>query len=154
MPHIHEKIDFTAEVFIVFSNKVLLRKHDKYKKWLSVGGHIELDEDPNNAAIREAKEEVGLEIELSGGIFNPPKEGYKELIPPKFMNIHDINENHKHITLVYFAKSQTNKLNLSQEELSEECKWFSWEELMQNSHGIDEHIRKYAMTALYELKEN
>ncbi len=36
MPHIHEKIDFTAEVFIVNSDKVLLRKHDKYKFWLSV----------------------------------------------------------------------------------------------------------------------
>ncbi len=62
MPHIHEKIDFTVEVFIVYDNKVLLRKHDKYKKWLSIGGHIELDEDPNQAAIREVKEEVGLDI--------------------------------------------------------------------------------------------
>lgn len=53
MAHIHEKIDFTVEVFVVFQNKVLLRKHDKYKIWLSVGGHIELDEDPNQAALRE-----------------------------------------------------------------------------------------------------
>jgi 8-oxo-dGTP pyrophosphatase MutT (NUDIX family) len=60
MPHIHEKIDFTAETFIVYKNKVLLRLHDKYKFWASVGGHIELHEDPNEAAVREAKEEVGL----------------------------------------------------------------------------------------------
>jgi len=53
MPHIHDKIDFTVEVFIVHNNKVLLRKHDKYKIWLSVGGHIELNEDPNQAAIRD-----------------------------------------------------------------------------------------------------
>lgn len=38
MPHIHEKIDFTVEVFIVYNNKVLLRKHDKYGIWLSVDG--------------------------------------------------------------------------------------------------------------------
>ena len=61
MPHIHNKIDFTVEVFIVYDNKVLLRKHDKYGMWLSVGGHIELDEDSNQAALREVKEEVGLE---------------------------------------------------------------------------------------------
>ena len=51
MPHIHEKIDFDSDVFIVHDNKVLLRKHDKYKMWLAVGGHIELDEDPNQAAV-------------------------------------------------------------------------------------------------------
>ena len=66
MPHIHEKIDFTVEVFIVHKDKVLLRMHDKYKKWMSVGGHIELHEDPVEAAHREVKEEVGLDIELVG----------------------------------------------------------------------------------------
>ena len=40
LPHIHEKIDFTVEVFIVYKNKVLLRMHDKVKKWLGPGGHI------------------------------------------------------------------------------------------------------------------
>lgn len=42
MPHIHDKIDFTADVFIVHKNKVLLCMHDKYHMWLCVGGHIEL----------------------------------------------------------------------------------------------------------------
>ena len=63
MPHVHEKIDFTSEVFIDYKNKVLLRKHEKYGIWHSVGGHVELDEDPNQAALREVKEEVNLEIE-------------------------------------------------------------------------------------------
>ena len=80
MPHINNKIDFTVEVFIVYNNKVLLRKHDKYKIWLGVGGHIELDEDPNQAAVREVKEEVGLDIMLFDK--NTPAfniENYKEL---------------------------------------------------------------------------
>ncbi len=62
MPHIHEKIDFCVEVFIVHKNKVLLRVHDKFKFWLSIGGHIELDEDPIEAAYREVKEEVGFTL--------------------------------------------------------------------------------------------
>src|SRR3989344_4139224 len=112
MPHIHDKIDFTVEIFIVYDNKVLLRKHDKYKMWLSVGGHIELDEDSNQAAIREVKEEVGLDVELyhRGNYHLTKKEGYTELIPPQFMNRHRINETHEHITLVYFAKARTDKL--------------------------------------------
>ena len=57
-------MDFCAETFIVYKNTVLLRKHDKLKRWLSVGGHIELYEDPSEAAVREVKEEVGLDVEL------------------------------------------------------------------------------------------
>ena len=85
MAHIHEKVDFTAEVFVVFENKVLLRKHDKYGRWLSVGGHIELEEDPNQAAIREVKEEVGLDVVLwdEGMQFTVQEENFKNLIPPR-----------------------------------------------------------------------
>ncbi len=41
MPHIHDKIDFTVDVFIVYENKVLLIFHKKHNMWLQVGGHIE-----------------------------------------------------------------------------------------------------------------
>src|SRR3990167_2629099 len=131
MPHIHGKIDFTIEVFIVHNNRVLLRMHDKYKKWLSVGGHIEPNEDPVEAAIREVMEEVGLEIELDKKL----KPSYKkdstiDLIPPYFLNRHRINSNHEHITFVYFAKANTDKIVQSMgDELSEECKWFTREEI-------------------------
>lgn len=151
MPHIHEKIDFTVEVFIVYNNRVLLRKHDKYKKWLSIGGHIELNEDPNEAAIREVKEEVGLDIELFGKALSFNNENYKELIPPKFLNRHRINDAHEHITLTYFAKSTTEKLTVSEKEISEECKWFTKEEI-ENNLEIEEHIKAYALAALSELK--
>ncbi len=158
MPHIHDKIDFTVEVFIVCNNKVLLRKHDKYKLWMSIGGHIELYEDPNQAAIREVKEEVGLDIELydKSGLTNKINiSNSKELIPPILLNRHFINENHEHITLVYFAKSNTNKLILPIEnEKSEECRWFSEEELDNNDFGINDRIKEYAKTALETINSN
>lgn len=55
---------FTATVFIIHENKVLLIKHRKLNKWLPPGGHIDSNETPPEAAIREAKEETGLNIEL------------------------------------------------------------------------------------------
>jgi len=143
MPHINEKIDFTVEVFVVFNKRVLLRKHDKYKKWLGVGGHIELNEDPIQAALREVKEEVGLDIELIGKVLPFQRENYKELLPPKFLNRHKINETHEHISLVYFAKSKTNTLQLSDKEVSEDCRWFTKEEI-EKSDEIVESIKKYA----------
>ena len=153
MPHIHDKIDFTVEVFVVHENKVLLRKHDKYGIWLSIGGHIELNEDPNEAAVREVKEEMGLSIKLSDTLlpFEEHTEKYKELIPPKFLNRHLINDNHEHITLTYFATSETDEVKLSDEEKSEAWKWFSMEELDGKVYDLREHVRFYAEKALEEL---
>lgn len=151
MAHIHEKIDFTAEVFIVHKNKVLLRMHDKYHLWLSVGGHIELDEDPNQAAIREVKEEVGLDVELWNG--NQPHqhadENFKELIPPVGLNRHRATETHEHVTLIYFARSSTDKLVLSEHEKSVDCRWLTKEEL--TSLDLHPHVRYYANLALETL---
>ncbi len=155
MPHIHDKIDFTVETFIVNKDKVLLRMHDKYHFWCSVGGHIELNENPNEAAIREVKEEVGLSIELYNdeNIANFNQQGFKELVRPQFLNIHDINENHKHISLVYFAKSDKTDITESQNELSGGCKWFTSEELDSKEYDIRPSIKYYAKCALLKLSK-
>lgn len=154
MPHIHDKIDFTAEVFVVYRDKVLLRMHDKYKKWLSVGGHIELDEDPNQAAVREVKEEVGLDVVLADDLlpFRQNTGEYRELIPPKFLNRNRISATHEHITLMYFARADTDRVVVpDNHEKSDEIKWFTREELEKNEYGISDAIRYYALRALEEL---
>ena len=66
MAHIHELIDFTVAIFVVNDEKVLLIHHRKLNRWLPLGGHIELDEDPEQAALREAREESGFDVELLG----------------------------------------------------------------------------------------
>ncbi len=154
MPHLHEKIDFTVEVFIVHKNRVLLRMHDKYKKWMSVGGHIELHEDPIEAAYREVKEEVGLDIELVGNpVIEGPLDHSKELIPPVALNRHPSDTpGHEHVTFVYFGRAKSTEIKaLYTSDKSEECKWCSREEI----EGMDLwlNIRKYALAALDRLKE-
>lgn len=152
MPHIHERIDFAADVFIVHGNKVLLRKHDKYKIWLGVGGHIELDEDPNHAAVREAKEEVGLDIVLAGKAkkFKDPHDG-EELIVPAFLNRHPINDSHEHISFIYFATSKSADFVQGPDEISDEIRWFTRDDLDNPKFGIGERIKHYAKRALEEL---
>lgn len=147
MPHIHDKIDFTVEVFIVYKDKVLLRKHDKYKKWLGVGGHIELNEDPEQAAIREVKEEVGLDIQLNSTLKPEYNSGTGDLIPPYYLNRHKINNTHEHIALMYFAKSHTDKIKQGKIEKSEECRWFTKKEIEKNKE-IEPSIKFYALKSL------
>ena len=148
MPHIHEKIDFVSEVFIVYNGRVLLRKHDKYGIWLGVGGHIELDEDPNEAAIREVKEEVGLDVKLVGKRTPQLTEGEDELVVPMFMNRHRPGSSpiHEHIVLIYAAKATTDIV--IPEQASDEWRWFTMKEIQAKPPGIAENILFYAEAAL------
>ena len=151
MPHIHEKIDFTVEVFIVHGERVLLRMHDKYGLWLSVGGHVELDEDPNQAAVREVREEIGLDVTLADDLLieTESSDSYRELIPPKFLNRHRIKEGHEHVSMTYFARSETNETVNEGDERSEGLRWFTLGEL--DDPAITERVRVYAKRALAEL---
>ncbi len=158
MSHIHDKIDFTVEVFIVYKNKVLLRMHDKFKIWLSVGGHIELHEDPVEAGIREVKEEVGLDIEIAGtaegtGENDPTNRDYKYLIPPRYLGKHPVSDTHTHIPFVYFATTKNDTLtdSILEHEKGAEIKWVTKEEL--DMMDLVPNVRFYAEQALKELSE-
>jgi 8-oxo-dGTP pyrophosphatase MutT (NUDIX family) len=146
-------MDYTVEVFIVHNNKVLLRKHDKYGIWLGVGGHIELDEDPIEAAIRECKEEVGLDVTILGLAPKFENTVDRELIAPIFMNRHNINDTHEHIALVYAAQSETNYVTESDLEMSQGLKWFSQHDLDNPNLGIMDNIIHYAKKALDVAKQ-
>ena len=56
--------DFTVAVFVIHNDHVILHIHQKLQRWLPPGGHIEPNELPDDAAIREVLEETGVAIEL------------------------------------------------------------------------------------------
>jgi 8-oxo-dGTP pyrophosphatase MutT (NUDIX family) len=58
--------DFTVAVFVVHDGKVLLHFHKKLNRWLPPGGHIEPNELPDEAAVREVLEESGVACTLLG----------------------------------------------------------------------------------------
>lgn len=158
MPHIHEKIDFTVEVFIVYKNKVLLRMHDKFGFWLSVGGHIELDEDPIQAAYREVKEEVGMDIKIIGEAHGPESgeennRGYTYLVPPRYLGRHPVSDTHEHIAFVYFATADSDEYqdSILEHEKGVDIKWFTKEDLEKTE--LVPNIRFYAEKALEALGE-
>ncbi|MEA2701823.1 MAG: hypothetical protein QOE22_532 [Candidatus Parcubacteria bacterium] len=152
MPHIHEKIDYVSNIYIVHDGSVLLRKHDKHGLWFPPGGHVELDEDPPHAAVREAKEEVGMDVELIGSEPRSFLEGEKEILAPRFMDRHRINESHEHISFTFFARSVTREFAQSEgREVSDHIRWFTKEELDDPQYGVTEMINYYAKAALDAL---
>lgn len=156
MGHIHELIDYTVGAYIVQDHKVLLVHHKRLEKWLSVGGHVELDEDPIEAVHREVKEEAGLEIKILGQNY-PGKylgraynfDDRKSLIPPRFMDIHSINETHKHIGMYYVAVPVSGTVTLNEEE-HYDIRWFSSEEL--DLTKTSDALRAYARIAIEEVE--
>lgn len=146
MPHIHDLIDFTVGVFIVYQDSVLLMLNKKYDMWLHVGGHVELDEDPNETLFREVEEECGLEVEVISEKPAIDTKRVKSLYPPRFLNIHQIKKNHKHIDLVYIAKAKNNTVRLSDEH--SEYRWLKKEDLDSLEYNLEPAIKYYAVKAL------
>ena len=142
-------IHFTSEVFIVHRDKVLLRMHPKMGIWCSIGGHVDPGEDPNEAALREVKEEVGLDIALwdAGQRFHAVEQTFRNLTPPVAMNRHVTRNGHEHITFVFFATSATDAV--VPEHPTDEWRWASKQDL--DAMDLVPNIREYAKGALEEL---
>ncbi len=150
MAHIHEKIDFTVAIFVVHKAKVLVIHHRNLNKWLPLGGHIELDEDPETAALREAKEESGLEVELLGERPPTTAPGTRALIAPRFLDIHQITDTHQHIGLIYWARPKNGKLALAAAE-HHAIRWCSSQELDQLEPPMPKPVKWYCRKALAEI---
>jgi ADP-ribose pyrophosphatase YjhB (NUDIX family) len=63
---------FTASCYILDqAQRMLLHHHRRLNRWLQMGGHVEADEWPSRAALREGIEESGLhDLRLDDGIFD------------------------------------------------------------------------------------
>jgi 8-oxo-dGTP pyrophosphatase MutT (NUDIX family) len=82
---------------------VLLHRHPKLGKILPPGGHIEANELPEEAALREVREETGLDVELYQSRVVPPAADAAHLAMPETLLLEDIAEDHQHIDFIFFG---------------------------------------------------
>ncbi|MBI5819633.1 MAG: NUDIX domain-containing protein [Verrucomicrobia bacterium] len=150
MAHIHEKIDFTVAIFVVHGRKLLLVHHRNLDRWLPLGGHIELDEDPEAAALREAKEESGLDVELLGNRPPTTEKGSRALIAPRFLDIHRINDTHEHVGMLYWARPRNGQLKLAAAE-HHDIRWCSTTDLDTLQPPMSGAVKWYCRKALEEI---
>jgi ADP-ribose pyrophosphatase YjhB (NUDIX family) len=135
--------DFTVTTFVVHERRTLLLLHRKLNMWLPPGGHIDPHELPDEAAIREVREEAGLEVELlmTGSVL-----GNVRVLPqPYCILLEDIAPGHQHIDLIYFARVRGGVLNPSERE-TQAARWVTWEEL--DAPDISEDIRELGRRAI------
>ena len=129
MPNQH----FTA-TGIVFNcrGEVLLIKHRKLHVWLPPGGHVEENELPDDAVLREIYEETGIRAEML-----PNRRGLslssghaKEMETPFAVLLVDIegDGSHNHIDLIYACRAMSDVLVPDENEITDAA-WFSCEQI-------------------------
>ena len=130
--------EFTASVWILTKSKlkkVLLVHHKKYDKWIQPGGHIEKFEKPIEAAIREVKEETGLNIDFLKTYLEQTKDGVTKFlqVPDFFLEqkipAYKDQPEHFHLDMQYVieVEEQILKHNISE---SHGIAWFTKEEAL------------------------
>jgi 8-oxo-dGTP pyrophosphatase MutT (NUDIX family) len=101
---------FTVTGFLSHDGRTALHWH-RLGVWLPPGGHVEVDEDPIEAVLREVFEETGIRAEVLGA---EPRFSHGEpgqLPPPVNIGLYDLPEGdgglreaHQHIDLIYFTR--------------------------------------------------
>ena len=136
----------TATVYIVKDNRILLHKHKKYNTWFPVGGHLKPNELPHEAAIREAKEETGLDIVLfeTEHVANFDI-GRVERIPEPFCLYHEADIDEQFLDFIFIGISSQQQVAPPLTE-SQEIRWFSREEL--ETAEIKIHVKNTALEIL------
>jgi 8-oxo-dGTP pyrophosphatase MutT (NUDIX family) len=102
------KKHFTATAFVVREGTTLLHWHKRLGQWMPPGGHIEPDEEPVEAVLREVREETGLACEVVSTSQYHPFAEPQQLPTPYAILLEDIPDGkdpaHQHIDLIYFVR--------------------------------------------------
>jgi ADP-ribose pyrophosphatase YjhB (NUDIX family) len=78
------------------NGRILLVRQSDNNKWATIGGSVEIDEDPAVTAVREAQEEAGVEVELTRLV--------TALGGPQFRLTYPNGDRTSYVSLVYEAR--------------------------------------------------
>ncbi len=124
---------FTATAIVHnASGQVLLVHHKKFDRWMCPGGHIEPDELPDEAVLREVMEETGLRVRfLPNGEMCDIADDHADVLHTPFCMLEElVAPGHYHIDLVYrcMAEENQNAPQLNEREASD-IRWFDCTEI-------------------------
>ncbi|MCA8959173.1 MAG: NUDIX hydrolase [Planctomycetes bacterium] len=111
--------------------RALLTHHRKLDRWLQLGGHVDGESDILRAAIREAREESGIEafevwVDRAGrGAWGAPEDGDAVVLD---LDIHPIpargaEPEHDHLDVRFLFRARSARLTISDE--SNDLRWFT-----------------------------
>jgi 8-oxo-dGTP diphosphatase len=109
---------FTATGIVLHQGEVLLIEHAKLKWWMPPGGHIDPNEDPVQAVLREVREETGLDCEIVAPVAFA-HESIEVLPAPFTILVEDLSEGGEmvqHIDCIYVLRPLSHPSAISAQE--------------------------------------
>ena len=130
--------------------KMLMVYHRKLNKWMAPGGHVEKNEAPHEAALREVLEETGIHAKQCLEVVDLDKK--EKFLPlPLYVLEEFIPEGkdpaHIHIDFVYMCRAD-DESTVAQLEEVKDAKWMTRNEVL-NSDTF-ESIKRFAKANLPE----
>lgn len=121
-----DPVHVTGSAIVVGPRGVVLLRHKRLGFWLQPGGHLDPGETPWQAALREAREETGLDVafgDIDHGIDHDiDRAGIPQLA---HVDVHAGGRGHTHLDLRYVVEGGTSDPDPPVGE-SQEIGWFEW----------------------------
>lgn len=107
-------VHITGSAIVVGSRGTVLLEHKRLGMWLQPGGHVDLGESPWDAALREAREETGLNVRFTE---QPPRLVH--------VDVHQGGRGHTHLDLRYLLDGGDADPAPPPDE-SQQVEWLDW----------------------------
>jgi 8-oxo-dGTP pyrophosphatase MutT (NUDIX family) len=145
---------FVATVYVVNDGAVVLHEHEKLDMWLPPGGHIDRDELPHEAATRETREEIGLDVELVAPRGDLDSSTATSIPKPQHFLLEDINVcdgevGHQHVDFIYYGSAPTREIDPAPGEAPADAwEWFTETELEENGKLFADDVQEAGKRAI------
>ncbi|KAA9398093.1 NUDIX domain-containing protein [Haloarcula sp. CBA1130] len=151
---------FVATVYVVSDGCVALHEHSKLDMWLPAGGHIDRDELPHEAALRETREELGLDVDLIAPQQDIESETVQSLPQPQHFLLEDINVNaegevgHQHIDFIFYGHADSRDITPGPgEQPADDWEWFTASDLQDRSDELPADVVEIGQQAIDAVRE-
>lgn len=141
------KLPISVQLILEKENKILLmkRKNTGYEdgKYSLPGGHVKANEEIRKALIREAKEEIGIDLDI------------KDMEFYKVMN-RKVSKQQEYIDFIFKTKHWTGEITNEESDKCEEIIWVNKKEIPKNTLSfISQMLENDKSTYLpYNWEEN